>query len=364
MDRHEAIIEKNWREHGLASLLVIRRRSDGSIDIGYFAVDVWCLGVREAAGEAGFPESDLEDYIAEHLPEDTSERIHPACAKKIIEGAVTYADRLGIAPHRDFRKARRVLSGIDASLCPTEFSFGREGRPCYVRGPDDSDERVNRVLAALRARCGEDGYDFEDDTAPEDQDLLDLREDLIAWLAAESEDVPRFYRLSGMVTALQICPQPVSPMKLFEALRGLAGPDWDNRTDLPNFTTMLTDYWNYVRDLVHDHVAPNAAPDSQAIDIWWEDFPKETGLPFAAATIEWAGGFMHTTELWPEAWGDALQRPELAEHWEIVRWWTEFIGTGNKDRIADAAEADPPRTIAASVTVLIRALRPLRSASS
>ncbi len=37
--------------------------------------------------------------------------------------------------------------------------------------------------------------------------------------------------------------------------------------------------------------------------------------------------------------------------------WPFFFCTGNKDRIADAAEADPPRTIGASVAALARALR-------
>lgn len=51
-----------------------------------------------------------------------------------------------------------------------------------------------------------------------------------------------------------------------------------------------------------------------------------------------------------KAWGDALTRTELAPHWEVVRWWKDIIQPGNKDRIADAAEA--------SVLALTRALRP------
>lgn len=358
MERTEAVIEKTWREHGLAHLFVVRRRSDGSADIGFFLVDVWCLGVKDAFSDAAVPESELEAYIAERLPESGSERIHPACAKKLIEGAIAYAERLGIAPHRDFRKARRVLSGIDASLCPTDFTFGRDGRPCFVRGPHDSDERVDRVLALLTARCGEDGYDFEDDSAAEEDDLLAMRNDLIAWLDAEPEEMPRFYRFSGMVTALQICPQVVPPAKLLEAFWGPAKRDWADESELQDFTAMLLAYWNYAGALVDAHLAPDAEPGDQAIDVWADDFPEDLTLAYAVAMVDWAGGFMQTTELWPEAWGDALQRPELAEHWEVVRWWAEFVGTGNKDRIADAAEADPPRTIGTSVTALARALRP------
>jgi len=57
---------------------------------------------------------------------------------------------------------------------------------------------------------------------------------------------------------------------------------------------------------------------------------------------------------------EAVIEKDWSEHGlaEVVRWWAEFIGTGNKDRIAEAAEGTPPRTIAASVTALARALRP------
>lgn len=357
MDRYEAYIGKSWQEHGLAQVLVVRRRGNSSADAGFFLVDVWCLGVKDAFADTDLLESELEDYIAERLPEATSEPIHPTCAKKLIEGAVAYAERFGFAPHRDFRKARRVLSGIDAALCPTDFTFGRDGRPCFVRGPHDSEERLERVLAILEARCGEDGYDFVDDSE-EDDDILAVREDLIAWLDDEGEEVPKFYHLSGLVTALQICPQPVSPTMLIDAFWGEDGATWSSDAEMQDFLSLLMTYWNYVSELVQAHVEPDASPHDQAIDVWQEDFPGESVVPFAAAMVEWAGGFMRATELWPEAWGDALRRPDLAEHWEVIRWWAEFVGTGNKDRIADAAEGNPPRTIGASVAALIRALRP------
>ena len=356
MERYEAVIEKDWETHGLAHLLVTRRHSDGSADVGFFLVDIWCLGVKDAFDDNDVPASELEAYIAERLPEAGSERIHPACAKKLIEGAIAYAERLGIAPHRDYRKARRVLSGVDASLCPKEFTFGRGGRPCFVRGPHDTEERVDRVLALLTARCGEDGFDFEDVTE-EDDDIQQVREDLMAWLDAEPEDVPRFYRLAGMVAALHICPEPVPPTKLLDAIWDPEEHTWEDEHEARDFMALLMDYWNYAGELVEAAIAPDATPEDQAIDIFVDDLPEDYGVPFMAATVDWAGGFMEATEFWPEAWGNALQRPDLAEHWELVRWWAEFIGTGNKDRIADAAAANPPRTISASVTALARALR-------
>jgi hypothetical protein len=126
---------------------------------------------------------------------------------------------------------------------------------------------------------------------------------------------------------------------------------------MEEFNSSFFPYWNYIGDLVAARIAPDASIEDQIIDIWMEDFADDQMIAFTACMIEWATGFMAATRLWPDAWGDALTRPDLAEHWEVVRWWEEFIGTGNKDRIADAAESKPPRNIGLSLTALARALR-------
>ncbi|MEO7413796.1 MAG: UPF0149 family protein [Opitutaceae bacterium] len=359
MIRHEAHIEKNWRDHGLAHLLVARIRADGSADIGVFLVDVFCLGVKDAFLETDVPASMLQNFVALNLPEERRETISPACARKLIEGVIAYAEKLGFAPHRDHRKARRVLSGIEASACAEEFTFGCHGRPCYVQGAEDDEARVERVLAILEARCGPDGFDYElaDEEEPsEDEiDIQDVRQALKNLLDAEPADVPRFYQLNGMVTALHICPTTVMPSLLHDALWGKEGRKWEGRKELEAFTVLLNEYWNFVGELVADAADDDAPVGTQAIDLWTEDFPDEREL--GVAMVEWAAGFWRTTELWPQAWGDALLRPDLAPHWEVVGWWAKFSVPGNQDRIAGAAEGNPPRTLAQSVAALARALR-------
>lgn len=357
MTRYEAFIGKDWREYGLANVIVSRHHGDGFVDFGVFTVDAWCLGVKDAFGDTDVPVSAFRENIEEQLPEEMREPIHPACAKKLIEGAIAYAEGLGFSPHRDFRKARRVLSGLDASLCPTDFTFGRDGRPCYAPSEDDPSERVQRVLAILEARLGPDGFDFEDpDEDDEADDDAQVRDQLIEFLDDEPEDVPRFYALSGLVTAMQLCPRLIPPTKVMDALWP-NGPAWETQDDAKCFTELLVDYWNYVADLIDEALSPDAPEDARVVDLWLEELPGDDGLAIAAASIDWAGGFLRATTLWPDAWGDSLERPDLAPHWEVVRWWAEFLAPGNKDRIADAAEASEPRNLATSVKALARALR-------
>lgn len=359
MTRYEAYLTKDWKEHGIAHVVVARISDDTVAAVGVFLVDTYCLGVKDAFLESDVPASELEGFIAANFPGGDPERIHPTCAKKLIEGAIAYAEGLGFAPHRDFRKARRVLSGLDAALCPTGFTFGCNGRPCYIQGPNDDEARVDRVLATLEARCGADGFDYE---LPEDEDdISSVREALIEWLDAEPPDVPRFYQLSGMVTALHICPGVVLPTALLDVLWAESDPGWSSDTELQTFMDLLMEYWNYAGDLVADAVQPDAPAHVQIMDIWAENLPGDSSLPMMAATIEWAVGFMRMTAVWPEVWKDALTRPELVPHWEVVRWWAHITEDNNKDRIADAAEAAVPRTINHSVIALARALRSERT---
>lgn len=361
MTRYDAYIEKNWEEMGLAHLMVARIRDGGDTDFAVFLVDLFCLGVKDVIFEPGIMESSLREFIEEQLPEDFRERIHPACARKLIEGAVAYAQTLGFAPHRDFRKARKVLSGLDAALCPRDFTYGRDGRPCYIRGSDDSEERVDRVCAILEARCGADGYDYEDPGEDAEEDALAVRDDLMAWLDAEPDDVPRFYELSGLMTAMLICPTVLSPLKIFEALWGEDGREWEDEDEANTFSQQLMAYWNQLNDLVQDAIHPEAPPENQILDIWEEDFDDspESGLAMVMATAAWTTGFRRATELWPEAWGDALTRPDLAPHWEVVGWWADFERKKNRDKVIANAEAKKTRTLNPSVIALARALRPL-----
>lgn len=368
MTRYEAYIQKDWREHGLAPVVVVRIRSADSADYGLFLVDTWCLGVKEAWGESDIPPAAINEMLDSHILAELRESIHPSCAKKLIEGAVAYAEALGFAPHRDFRKAKRVLSGIDAALCPVEFAFGREGRPCFVQGPHDSEERVERVLAMLDVRVGLGNYDYQlvDEGDDEDGDAV-VRETLMDFLAAEPGEVPRFYHLSGLMTARLLCAEPIDLDQILDALWP-EGRDWKRAEQEEDFRAILQDYQGYLQVRARATLAPEAPDEETIVDVWESDLPEQDEkegydpLPFMAALIEWAGGFWRATELWPEAWGNALDRTDLAPHWEMVRWWAEFIE--HQEEIDAATKSSPPRNLGSAVKALARALYREQSADS
>jgi hypothetical protein len=341
--RYEAYIGKNWKDLGLATVLVARIRVGTTADCGVFLVDLFCLGIKDAIYETDLTESQLRDFIETNSPEEKCEPLHPACAKKVIEGAAAYAANYGFAPHREYRKARRVLSGVDASTCPEVFVFGENGRPCYVRGPDDSEERVDRVLAMLEMKCGIDGFTFVDAPEDEEEDALLARGMLMDWLDDEADEVPRFYEVSGMMTAMQLCPDK---------------PGLANMEEAQEFLNILKDYWNEIVGLVCDTLDPKAPPDTTCVDVCEDNFETDDTVALFLAMSDWAAGFLRATELWPSTWGAALNRPDLVPHWELLRCMAKMAEPGNLDRIEQMAAETPPRNIGRSVAILARALRP------
>lgn len=358
MTRYEAYVKPGWQELGVAHVVVVRYRGDGSADFGMFLVDLLCLGVKDAAGDGGVMASDVREYLERHLAAGVREPIHPNCAKKMIEGALAYAGALGFAPHRDFRKARKVLSGLDASTCPTEFTYGRNGKPCYVRGSSDDGDRADRILARLQARCGPDGFTY---VIPEDSmfDPSEPREALREFFEGLEEGAPSFFEVSGLITGMQLCPTALIPQKITDALWGAAGREWSDDREAMDFYGRLMAYWNYVADMIGDALAEDGRVARQIVDVWTDDFePGEMAThELVAALILWARGFIRATTEWSGAWGDVLTRPDLAPHWAIINDWANFEDEASRERVFAKADAGQGLSFAAEVLALARALR-------
>ena len=73
------------------------------------------------------------------------ENAHPACVRKLIEGAVNYARALDFEPHRDYRLARKIFGDIKSEDCAVEYTYGHEGKPYYISGPNESQNRSKQT---------------------------------------------------------------------------------------------------------------------------------------------------------------------------------------------------------------------------
>jgi hypothetical protein len=156
---HECLVPADLFERGIGNVLVTRRLPHGDIATGGFLVDPWCLGIKNALLRID-SESRYEDLVEHLLVEEHLEEVDPAYAKKLILEAVAYARDVGFAPHPDYRQAARALEGIDEGACREVFTFGNEGKPFFISGPNDTPARCRLIVRTLSERFGPDGFHF------------------------------------------------------------------------------------------------------------------------------------------------------------------------------------------------------------
>lgn len=160
---HECLVPDGLFQTGLASIFVARRVPDGTLAVSSFILDVYCLGVKDAffyvLSEYDYEHKLKAPMIAQH-EDQQFESIHVLCVKKLIEGAVEYARALGFSPHPDYRKAKALLGDMDTGACPVRYEYGRESKPCYIRGPNESIARAREIVAQLAGKCGEGNFDY------------------------------------------------------------------------------------------------------------------------------------------------------------------------------------------------------------
>jgi len=157
----EALRSAKLFDSGCGYLVVSRFKADGRVEAGFFLLDVFCLGVKDAGFHRFSSVADYQESLLDRLFHDEDPvRMTPAAARKLAEDAVSYARGLGFSPGLDYKKASRVFGGITTADCDEEFVFGKDDKPFYIQGPSDPPARAERILRALEARCGEGGYHY------------------------------------------------------------------------------------------------------------------------------------------------------------------------------------------------------------
>jgi len=146
-------------ETGMGVVIIIRHKSGGRIEAGVFLLDVYCLGVKNAFFNQ-FHESEFDAFFEKMYDGRLTIENSGAWGRKLVEGAVAYARNLGFAPHRDYKLGARVMGGISAKECEDTFTYGSEGKPFFISGPNESDARIQLILKALERKCGPKGSNF------------------------------------------------------------------------------------------------------------------------------------------------------------------------------------------------------------
>ncbi len=130
---------------------------NGDIGASIILLDVFCLEVKDAYFKNLFLPSYQQARDALKQKENL-QPISPACARKLIEKCVDYAKNIGIEPHPDYKKAKAIFGEINPEDCSEEFVFGKDGKPFYMNGPNDTPKESKKIIDKLTETCGPEGF--------------------------------------------------------------------------------------------------------------------------------------------------------------------------------------------------------------
>lgn len=152
-------ISSDWEEYRLANILVSRKHTNGNVTLGFYLVDLKCLGIKDAFFKFNVPEDemfDLVDYM--NAVEIEYTQVH-----NIIYGGEAFANDCGFKPHKDWKVVQFILEEDDDHIPLVDIEFGEDGVPAYYVGPNDDPAKINQILATLDKNVGLGNYLFYND---------------------------------------------------------------------------------------------------------------------------------------------------------------------------------------------------------
>jgi hypothetical protein len=88
-------------------------------------------------------------------------RVDPSDCRKLLRDLATWSQSIGFAPHPDFAAVEPIFGDVRADASEAVFQFGRDGKPVYIPGPNDTAPLIRRRIAQLQKCLGDDGFGFE-----------------------------------------------------------------------------------------------------------------------------------------------------------------------------------------------------------
>ena len=150
-------ISADWKDSGIAMVLVTRRMPSGHLIMGGYLVDTLCLGVKDTLYRYNATLLDYQDFLEEmNISESKFKVCKYALAHNVVYGAIAFAEALGFSPHKDFLKVSQyILDEDDDRVEFMDLDFGHDGEPVLMLNPDMNPARY---VKQLNQSVGEGNY--------------------------------------------------------------------------------------------------------------------------------------------------------------------------------------------------------------
>ncbi len=140
---------------GMKQIVVARQKRNGSLIVGMYLVDYYCLGLKDTFYKEFEDIDDLKDSLLDKNNGKYT-KIDANYAFNFIYGAIEFAEDLGLEPHKEFKVTEYILDDVD-DVDFIDIEFGKNGRACFMPSPWDN---VPPILATLDKTVGKGNYDY------------------------------------------------------------------------------------------------------------------------------------------------------------------------------------------------------------
>jgi len=174
---YKCLVTPNWKEMDMANLIIMRQHVTGNITLGYYLIDLLCLGVKDTFYHFNIPEPEAEERLESII--NLLEECEYDLAHNIIYAAHDFAMEFDIPPHKDFKLTKYILQEDDDDVPLIDIHTGApDGKPHLMINPQGQGKWA---LEKLIKNAGEgnyyyttgDDFDDEDDEDPVPDENLD-----------------------------------------------------------------------------------------------------------------------------------------------------------------------------------------------
>ncbi|WP_219461794.1 helix-turn-helix domain-containing protein [Nonomuraea rhizosphaerae] len=143
---------------GQVCVLVARKHGWDRLSVCGYLADVYCMGVKDLIGPDVIDDRQLSRFREYFFSDYAGWQEAPIeLARHLVHGSVDHARGLGLEPYEMFESASHLLGEWTPGT--SAITFGREGRPYYVPGPNDESAKVIRKMEAA---VGASGFDVSE----------------------------------------------------------------------------------------------------------------------------------------------------------------------------------------------------------
>jgi hypothetical protein len=134
---YDVRVPKSMWEVGMGNVVIARWTPDRNLVVGVYLLDTFYLGIKNASwlSISLLQYSSMINKLTRSAKCEMQQVKPEYLAKLLVDMEAWALSMTHSRPHADYGHARKLLAGIDPTLCSETFSFGREGKPLFISGP-------------------------------------------------------------------------------------------------------------------------------------------------------------------------------------------------------------------------------------